>query len=146
MKIKTICIALLLSVCPLSTMAAQTAKAVVLAGVKAVFIDRDADEIDRWFSPDYIQHNPNFPNGSGVLKGFTKKMPDNFKYQIGHVIADEETGMVALHFRAQGTGPKPMVGVDMFRVKNGKIVEHWDVLQEEVTETVSGNPMWSATE
>lgn len=35
-----------------------------------------------------------------------------------------------------------MVAVDIFRVQNGKLVEHWDVLQEEVP-TVSGNPMFT---
>ena len=41
-------------------------------------------------------------------------------------------------------GPKPMVAVDIFRVKNGKLVEHWDVMQEEVAAaaTKSGNPMF----
>ena len=52
---------------------------------------------------------------------------------------------VAVHGRYTGVGPKPLIAVDMFRVKDGKLVEHWDVVQEEVpaAQTKSGNPMFS---
>lgn len=123
---------------------ADSVREIGLAGVRAVFIDRDVAAIDKLFAQDYIQHNPLFPNGNGVLKGFAQNMPDGFRYEIGNVIADEKTGMVAIHFRSSGGfGPKPRIGVDIFRVEKGKIVEHWDVLQEEVIETKSGNPMWT---
>ena len=41
-----------------------------------------------------------------------------------------------------------MIAVDIFRVRDGKVVEHWDVMQEEVpaAETASGNPMFTTTE
>lgn len=120
---------------------AESAKEIALAGLSAVFIDRDVAAIDSYFSPDYIQHNPMFPNGPETLKGFAANMPENFSYEIGNVIADGN--LVAVHFRAIGFGPAPMVGVDILRVEDGKIAEHWDVLQEEVTDTVSGNPMWT---
>ena len=50
-----------------------------------------------------------------------------------------------VHGRYTAWGPKPVVGVDIFRVADGKVVEHWDVLQEEVPAdfTKSGNPMFS---
>jgi predicted SnoaL-like aldol condensation-catalyzing enzyme len=50
-----------------------------------------------------------------------------------------------VHGRYTGWGPKPMVAVDIFRVENGKVAEHWDVMQEEVPagQTASGNPMFS---
>jgi len=44
-----------------------------------------------------------------------------------------------------GWGPKPMVAVDIFRVKDGKVVEHWDVMQEEVS-TASGHAMFTKPE
>jgi predicted SnoaL-like aldol condensation-catalyzing enzyme len=52
--------------------------------------------------------------------------------------------IVMLHGRYVGLGPKPLVVVDIFRVKKGKLVEHWDVLQDEVPteQTKSGNPMF----
>lgn len=39
--------------------------------------------------------------------------------------------------------PKPIVGVDIFRVEDSHITEHWDVLQEEVSQTASGHPMFT---
>lgn len=83
-----------------------------------------------------------FPKGLDTLKGFAANMPEGFSYQIGNVIADEDQGLVAIHFRVVGFAPEPMIGVDNMRVSDGKTVEHWDVLQAEVTDTVSGNPMW----
>jgi predicted SnoaL-like aldol condensation-catalyzing enzyme len=49
-----------------------------------------------------------------------------------------------VHGRYVGWGPKPMIAVDIFRVANGKLAEHWDVMQEEVeaSATASGNPMF----
>jgi len=47
-----------------------------------------------------------------------------------------------VHGRYIGWAEKPLVAVDIFRVRNGKLVEHWDVMQEEVpaSATASGNP------
>ncbi len=128
------------------TAAAETARETVLNGLRAVFVEPDVAAIDRYFSEDYIQHNPAFPNGLDTLRGFAAAPGDGVDYLIGNVIADEPAGLVAVHFRVTGFGPKPLVGVDMFRVVDGKIVEHWDVIQEEVTDTVSGNPMWTPAE
>ena len=47
--------------------------------------------------------------------------------------------------RYVGWGPKPIIGVDIFRVAGGKIAEHWDVLQEEITteQSVNGNDIFN---
>jgi len=69
-------------------------------------------------------------------------LSENFAYQTGLVMADGD--YVAVHGRYVGWGAKPMVAIDIFRVANGKVAEHWDVMQEEVpaTEAVNGNPMF----
>jgi predicted SnoaL-like aldol condensation-catalyzing enzyme len=120
---------------------AQTNKEIVVAGMKGLFIARDASVIDKYWSTDYIQHNPMVLNGSAVLKGFVSNFGPDFKYEPGMVVADGD--LVMVHGRYSGIGPKAMIGVDIFRLANGKIVEHWDVLQEEVTKTASGNPMFT---
>lgn len=120
---------------------AQTNKEIVVAGMKGLFISRDASVLDKYWSPDYIQHNPMVPNGSAVLKGFVSNFGPDFKYEPGMVVAEGD--LVMVHGRYSGIGPKAMIGVDIFRLANGKIVEHWDILQEEVTKTASGNPMFT---
>ncbi|MBD9390820.1 nuclear transport factor 2 family protein [Acidovorax sp. ACV01] len=120
---------------------AQTNKEIVVAGMKGLFITRDASVIDKYWSPNYIQHNPAVPNGSEVLKGWVGSLPPDFKYEPGMVVAEGD--FVMMHGRYAGMGPKVMIGVDIFRLANGKIVEHWDVLQEETAKTVSGNPMFT---
>ena len=109
------------------TNATDANKALVLAGIRGVFIDRDPTVLDRLFSDDYKQHNPQIPNGTAAIKGILQKLPKDFQYKPGLVVADGDYVMV--HGRYVGWGPKPMVAVDIFRVANGKIAEHWDVLQ-----------------
>lgn len=120
---------------------AQTNKEIVVAGMKGLFITRDASVIDKYWSPTYVQHNPAVPNGSEVLRGWVGSLSPAFKYEPGMVVAEGD--FVMMHGRYTGMGPRAMIGVDIFRLADGKIVEHWDVLQEEVAKTVSGNPMFS---
>jgi predicted SnoaL-like aldol condensation-catalyzing enzyme len=121
---------------------AQTSnKEIVVAGMNGLFMKRDMSVLDKYWVPNYIQHNPAVPNGTAVLKGWIGSLPPEFKYEIGMVVAEGD--LVMMHGRYTGMGPKVMVGVDIFRLANGKIVEHWDILQEEVTKTASGNPMFT---
>ena len=112
-------------------------KALVLAGIKGAFIDRDPTVLDRLFSDGYRQHNPLIANGTAAIKAIIAGLSREFKYEPGLLVADGEYVMV--HGRYTGWGPKPMVAVDIFRVADGKIAEHWDVMQEEVPATQSAN-------
>jgi predicted SnoaL-like aldol condensation-catalyzing enzyme len=121
-------------------------KALVLAGIKSVFIDRDPSAVDRLFSADYRQHNPQIPNGPAAIKALLGNLSRDFKYEPGLVMADGD--YVSIHGRYTGWGPKPMIAVDIFRVANGKIAEHWDVMQEEVpaAQSANGNSMFIETQ
>src|SRR5258707_10545934 len=122
---------------------AEANKALVLAAITGVFVDRDPTVLDRLFSPNYRQHNPQIPNGPAAIKALMGSLTKDFTYQPGFVVAEGD--LVMVHGRYVGWGPKPMVAVDIFRVVDGKLVEHWDVMQEEVpaSATASGNPMFS---
>jgi predicted SnoaL-like aldol condensation-catalyzing enzyme len=117
-------------------------KALVLAGIKGVFIDRDPAVIDRLFSADYRQHNPQIPNGPAAIKALLGNLSRDFKYEPGLVMADGD--YVSIHGRYTGWGPKPVIAVDIFRVANGKIAEHWDVMQDGVpaAQSANGNSMF----
>jgi len=118
----------------------ETNKQVVLKVLQGAFIERDATVVDRCFSRDYVQHNPVIQNGPGAIANLIPTLKD-LSYEIGMVVAEDD--LVMVHGRYVGWGPKPLVAVDIFKVKNGKVVEHWDVMQEEVpaSATASGNPM-----
>ncbi|MBW8779707.1 MAG: nuclear transport factor 2 family protein [Burkholderiales bacterium] len=108
-----------------------------------LFVTRDAEKAVRlYYGKTYLQHNPTMTDGAEDLPKLVASLPANFKYEPGLIVADGD--MVMIHGRATGWGPKPLVVVDIFRVKNGKLVEHWDVMQEEVaaSQTKSGRAMF----
>ena len=120
----------------------ESNKEIVLKVLRGAFIERVAAVVDRYFSPDYVQHNPVIPSGPGEIAQLIPTLK-NRSYEIGIVVAEGD--LVMVHGRYVGWGPKPLVAVDIFKVKNGKVIEHWDVMQEEVpaSATASGNPMFT---
>ena len=116
---------------------------IVRTALTEAFINGDLSAIDKYWAEDYIQHNPMVGNGREALKQFFSSMAGKIKYEMGMMAENGEFVMV--HGRFTGFGPKPLIAVDIVRVKDGKLVEHWDVLQEEVPadSTASKNPMFS---
>ena len=115
----------------------ETNKQIALRALTGAFIDRDPSVVDKYFTADYIQHNPTIPSGPAAIKDLIPQLPKDFSYEPGMVVAEGD--LVMVHGRYVGWGPKPMVAVDMFRLKDGKVVEHWDVMQEEVPASASAN-------
>ena len=107
-----------------------------------LFVHRDLSALERYWDPGYIQHNPRMPSGLDFFRKMIPALQPDFQYEPGLAMEDGE--FVMLHGRYTGWGPKPMIGVDIFRVRDGKFVEHWDVIQEEVpaAQTLSGNAMF----
>lgn len=107
-------------------------KDTVLTALGEVFGKGNAAAVDTYFADPYIQHNPMMPSGVAPLKGMVKKMADSGRSvdaTIHRVIGEGD--LVATHTTYVGFGPKPMVAFDVFRLEDGKIVEHWDNLQVE---------------
>ena len=117
-------------------------KALVKKALTELFVNGDLTALDRYWSDHYIQHNPMIGNGHDALKGLVTSLGPDAKAEFGLMI--EEGDFVMVHSRYTGLGPKPLVAVDIFRIKDGKLAEHWDVLQEEVPAamTASKNPMF----
>ncbi|WP_044192132.1 nuclear transport factor 2 family protein [Hyalangium minutum] len=117
-------------------------KELVMSAMTALFIHRDLTALDRYWAPGYIQHNPRMPNGTDFFRKIIPSLKPDFRYEPGLVIEDGD--FVMIHGRYVGWGDKTMIAVDIFKVVNGRFVEHWDVIQEEVSadKTTSGNTMF----
>ncbi|MEO1448793.1 MAG: nuclear transport factor 2 family protein [Bacteroidota bacterium] len=95
-------------------------------------------------APDYIQHNPQVKTGlNGVLEAiaFLQQFPTPLppaESPIKHLI--EDGPLVGVHMLVDFAGTKQVV-MDIFRVENGQLVEHWDAIQPLITPTVSGTDM-----
>lgn len=119
---------------------------IVVAFYDLAFNQHRPTEAARLYIGDrYIQHNPLVPNGAepfyAYFEGFFRDNPQS-RATIHRVIADGD--LVALHVHSQETPDDPgRAIVDIFRVENGKIVEHFDVIQAVPATTANGNTMFS---
>lgn len=113
----------------------------VVSAVDAIFGRLETDAVDRAMVPTYSQHNLRVPDGPGGLKAVLtqfKSLPA-YRYERFRVLADGD--LVAVHGRYTGVAQTPLIAFDVFRVADGKIVEHWDGLQAQVERGVSGRSM-----
>lgn len=104
-------------------------KALVLEAMTTLFQRRDASAVDRLYVEDYVQHNPHIAQGRSALKHLVENLGEEVWYEPGLIVAEGD--LVAIHGRIRGWSDKPQVVVDLFRVRGGRLAEHWDVLQDE---------------
>jgi predicted SnoaL-like aldol condensation-catalyzing enzyme len=121
-------------------------RALVLTAMTSLFQRKDPLAVERLYAPDYVQHNPSIPQGREALAKLVAQLPAAVFYEPGLIIADG--AYVAIHGRIRGWAPNPQVVVDIFRIEDGRLAEHWDVLQDEaaVAGSKSGVAMFSSDE
>jgi len=124
----------------------QRNKALVLEAMTSLFQRRDASAVGRLYAPDYIQHNPEIPQGRDALVALVSNLTQAVFYEPGLIVAEGD--LVAIHGRIRGWADKPQVVVDLFRIEGGLLAEHWDVLQNEmlVTDAIGGISMFDPEE
>ena len=105
-------------------------RALVLDAMTSLFQRHDAAAVERLYVEDYIQHNPNIPQGRDALRRIVETLSPSVHYEPGLIIAEGD--LVAIHGRIRGWADAPQVVIDIFRIEGGKLAEHWDVLQNEV--------------
>ena len=118
-------------------------KAIVLEAFDTLFNKRDYAAAERVWSPNYIQHSAHIEPGRDGLFNLVKAAPPTLKYESGAGVAQGD--YVILHGRFSNIGlPVNWIAADIVRMKDGILVEHWDVIQDEATEaqSKSGAPMF----
>ena len=121
-------------------------KALVLEAFDTLFNKRDYAAAERFWSPDYIQHSAHIAPGRGGLFNLIESLPPTLKYEPGAIVAEGD--IVIVHGRFSGFGLLVnWIAADILGTKNGILVEHGDVIQDEATEeqSISKRPMFGKT-
>jgi predicted SnoaL-like aldol condensation-catalyzing enzyme len=121
-------------------------KDLVLKAFDTLFNKRDYAAAERYWSPNYIQHSAHIEPGRDGLFKLIKSIPPTLKYEPGTIVAEKD--VVIVHGRFSDFGqPVNWIAADIVRIKDGVLVEHWDVIQDEATQeqSKSGQPMFGST-
>jgi predicted SnoaL-like aldol condensation-catalyzing enzyme len=120
-------------------------KAIVREAFETLFNRRDYMAAEQFWSPDYIQHSAHIPPGREGLFELVRSIPPTLKYEAGVMLAEGEFVMV--HGKFSGIGqPANWIVVDIIRLEDGVLAEHWDVIQDEASKEASrsGLPMFGS--
>jgi predicted SnoaL-like aldol condensation-catalyzing enzyme len=113
----------------------ESPRAVVAAFSSMIESHHALEGVEKYVSPAFIEHDPSVAGGDrdGMIQylkdhGWTQPGSTKAEIHIDRTIADGELVVVHQHLR-RGPGQPILVFVDIFRVRDGKIIEHWDVMQ-----------------
>jgi predicted SnoaL-like aldol condensation-catalyzing enzyme len=105
-----------------------------------IFRKKDATAVDRYFGESFIQHDPNLADGLAGMKSFAAEVASSPTADITIYRTLVDGDFVLLHSRYQGVGryAGSAIAFDLFRFKDGKIVEHWGAQEPETPPNLSG--------
>jgi predicted SnoaL-like aldol condensation-catalyzing enzyme len=119
-------------------------KRTVLEFYEKAINQKDFAAASRYMGQRYTQHNPMAADGPAGLEAYIRFLRDKFPNahsEIKQVFADGDYVILHVHaVRVPGTRGSAIV--DIFKLENGKVVEHWDVIQEIPERSVNGNGMF----
>ena len=119
-------------------------KKAVAAFYDAAINQKDFEAAAKFIGPRYVQHNPRAADGPEGLKAFLgvlrEKFPD-YHSEIKRVFADGDYVILHVH-NVPMPGARGAAIVDIFKLEDGKIVEHWDVRQEIPEQSANSNTMF----
>ena len=119
-------------------------KKVVAEFYEKALNQKDFEAASKYLGPRYTQHNPNAPDGPEGLKTFLQFLKEKFpgsRSEIKRVFADGDYVILHVHaIREPGTRGNAII--DIFKLENGKVVEHWDVVQPIPEKPANSNGMF----
>jgi predicted SnoaL-like aldol condensation-catalyzing enzyme len=111
---------------------------------EAALNQKDFDAASKYLGPRYTQHNPNAADGPGGLKGYITFLRDKFPNnhsESKHIFADGDYVIVHDH-AVREPGTRGFAIVNIYKLENGKVVEHWDVIQPIPEKAANNNGMF----
>lgn len=116
---------------------------IAITAYQRIFGDLDGTAVDDYISKDFVQHNPTIADGPEGVKALIQMLVSQGvqkqKIEFKHIIAEDD--IVILHSRYEMAG-KEWRFIDIYRLKNGKFVEHWDAMMQMVEERANNNLMF----
>lgn len=120
-----------------------TNEQIVTEAYQRIFGELDTSAVDQYISKNFVQHNPTIADGpEGVkqlLQMLTSQGVPKQKIEFKHVVADGD--IVVLHSRYEMAG-KEWRFIDIYRVENGKLTEHWDAMMQAPDTRANTNSMF----
>ena len=118
-------------------------KQIVTTAYQRIFGDLDALAVDEHMSKNFIQHNPTITDGPEGVKQLVQMLASQGvpkqKVEFKHVVADGD--IVVLHSRYEMAG-KEWRFIDIYRVEDGKLAEHWDAMMQAPDSRANNNSMF----
>ena len=119
-------------------------KKAVLEFYEKAINQKDFEAASAYLGPRYVQHNPNAadgPEGLNAFLAFLRDKAPHYHSDIKRVFADGDFVILHVHNKREPDALGTAI-VDIFKVENGKIVEHWDVRQDIPEKTANPNGMF----
>ncbi|MES9843112.1 MAG: nuclear transport factor 2 family protein [Candidatus Sedimenticola sp. PURPLELP] len=115
-----------------------------IAFYRTAYMGDPATAVERYVGAEYIQHNPLVGDGKEAFIEYFEEMGKSYPDKsIEFIRAVSEDDLVALHTHQSWPGDQEYVTMDFFRFdENGKIVEHWDAIQEIPDVSKNANTMY----